>query len=122
TKAPVEIELALETWARRDGDHRFAALGNVVQRDQVIGTIEFDGEGAFAAHPVVVALNLIPEWPDPIVDVASRTLAHTHTTAPESLVDFAAVSGDANPIHRSMLAARLAGLDQPIVHGMWTAA
>jgi fatty acid synthase len=35
---------------------------------------------------------------------------------------FAEIGGDHNPLHRSVLAARLAGLDEPIVHGMWTAA
>ena len=35
---------------------------------------------------------------------------------------FARVGGDRNPLHRSVLAARLAGLKRPIVHGAWTAA
>ncbi|MGV9216912.1 fatty acid synthase subunit beta domain-containing protein [Arcanobacterium canis] len=40
-------------------------------------------------------------------------------TAPTSMEAFAQVSGDYNPIHTSSVAARLAGLDAPIVHGMW---
>jgi acyl dehydratase len=35
---------------------------------------------------------------------------------------YAQVSGDANPIHRYALAARLAGFRGPIAHGMWTLA
>ena len=35
---------------------------------------------------------------------------------------FAAVSGDHNPIHTSIAAAKLAGLGSPIVHGMWLSA
>ena len=37
-------------------------------------------------------------------------------------VPFAAVSGDHNPIHTDRAAALLAGLESPIVHGMWLSA
>ncbi|GAA0447751.1 hypothetical protein Aca07nite_58700 [Actinoplanes capillaceus] len=36
--------------------------------------------------------------------------------------DYAAVSGDRNPIHTSRLGARLFGFPRPIAHGMWTMA
>lgn len=36
--------------------------------------------------------------------------------------DYAAVSGDANPIHTSRIGARLFGFPRPIAHGMWTLA
>jgi acyl dehydratase len=36
--------------------------------------------------------------------------------------DYAAVSGDRNPIHTSRLGARLFGFPRPIAHGMWSAA
>jgi acyl dehydratase len=36
--------------------------------------------------------------------------------------DYAAVSGDHNPIHTSRLGARLFGFPRPIAHGMWTKA
>ncbi len=35
---------------------------------------------------------------------------------------FAVVSGDHNPIHTDRTAALLAGLESPIVHGMWLSA
>lgn len=35
---------------------------------------------------------------------------------------YAAISGDANPIHTSRLGARLLGFKRPIAHGMWNAA
>ena len=35
---------------------------------------------------------------------------------------YAAVSGDANPIHTSAMAARLFGFPRPIAHGMWSKA
>ncbi|GAA2512708.1 MaoC/PaaZ C-terminal domain-containing protein [Pilimelia columellifera] len=37
-------------------------------------------------------------------------------------VDYADVSGDRNPIHTSLVGARLFGFARPIAHGMWTAA
>jgi fatty acid synthase len=43
-------------------------------------------------------------------------------TAPHHMGAFAAVSGDHNPLHTDLAAARLAGFDAPIVHGMWLSA
>ena len=43
-------------------------------------------------------------------------------TAPQHMAAFAAVSGDHNPLHTDVAAARLAGFDGPIVHGMWLSA
>lgn len=43
-------------------------------------------------------------------------------TAPTDMRPFAVVSGDHNPIHTDSTAALLAGLDAPIVHGMWLSA
>lgn len=42
--------------------------------------------------------------------------------APTDMRGFAAVTGDHNPIHTNIAAARLAGLGDPIVHGMWLSA
>jgi acyl dehydratase len=36
--------------------------------------------------------------------------------------DYAAVSGDRNPIHTSRIGARLFGFPRPIAHGMWSVA
>ena len=43
-------------------------------------------------------------------------------TAPTHMGAFAAVSGDHNPLHTDVAAARLAGFDAPIAHGMWLSA
>ncbi|NED63702.1 hypothetical protein G3I15_22480, partial [Streptomyces sp. SID10244] len=51
---------------------------------------------------------------------ATRKLLRSATiTAPSRMTGFAAVSGDRNPIHTDVAAAKLAGLGDPIVHGMW---
>ena len=43
-------------------------------------------------------------------------------TAPADMTPFAMVSGDYNPIHTSYRAAKVAGMDAPLVHGMWLCA
>ncbi|HQR79303.1 MAG TPA: DUF1729 domain-containing protein [Actinomycetota bacterium] len=55
-------------------------------------------------------------------DTPSLLLGAITQTAPALLDTFARVTGDLNPIHRSELVARLAGLPGRIVHGMWTSA
>ncbi len=42
--------------------------------------------------------------------------------APQHMGAFASVSGDHNPLHTDVPAARMAGFDGPIVHGMWLSA
>lgn len=58
----------------------------------------------------------------PVADTPRRTRAEKTVVAPTDLRAFAAVTGDHNPIHTSTAAARLAGLGEPIVHGMWLSA
>ncbi len=55
-------------------------------------------------------------------DTPRRSRVQTTFAAPDDLRAFAQVSGDHNPIHTSAAAARLAGLGEPIVHGMWLSA
>ncbi|WP_341257692.1 fatty acid synthase subunit beta domain-containing protein [Gordonia malaquae] len=51
-----------------------------------------------------------------------KHLRSVTVNAPSRMHGFAVVSGDRNPIHTDPLAARLAGLGDPIVHGMWLSA
>ncbi len=55
-------------------------------------------------------------------DTPRRRRRDVTITAPADMRPFAAVSGDHNPIHTDRCAALLAGLDGPIVHGMWLSA
>ncbi|MBB4135869.1 fatty acid synthase subunit beta domain-containing protein [Gordonia humi] len=60
-----------------------------------------------------------------VADERTGTRKHLRSatvTAPTRMNGFAVVSGDRNPIHVDALAARLAGLGDPIVHGMWLSA
>lgn len=55
-------------------------------------------------------------------DTPRRRRRDVTLTAPVDMRPFAAVSGDHNPIHTDRAAALLAGLESPIVHGMWLSA
>ncbi|HIW95402.1 MAG TPA: DUF1729 domain-containing protein [Candidatus Corynebacterium gallistercoris] len=55
-------------------------------------------------------------------DLPRKTLTKGRITAPADMSNFAWVSGDFNPIHTSYTAARVAGLEAPLVHGMWLSA
>ena len=55
-------------------------------------------------------------------DTPRRRRRDVAVTAPVDMRPFAVVSGDHNPIHTDRAAALLAGLESPIVHGMWLSA
>ncbi|MEE6179320.1 fatty acid synthase subunit beta domain-containing protein [Mycobacterium sp. 050134] len=55
-------------------------------------------------------------------DTPRRRRRDVRMTAPVDMRPFAVVSGDHNPIHTDRAAALLAGLESPIVHGMWLSA
>ncbi|MFC0266248.1 type I polyketide synthase [Alloscardovia macacae] len=57
-----------------------------------------------------------------IRDTPRRLLRRVTVTAPSDMTAFARTSGDFNPIHTSVRAARVSGLNAPIVHGMWLSA
>ncbi|QIS11569.1 type I polyketide synthase [Nocardia arthritidis] len=72
---------------------------------------------------------IVPEPPraagtvgDSVAATARRRRCDRTLTAPRNMSAFAEVSGDHNPIHTSGAAALLAGLREPIVHGMWLSA
>ncbi|HEX5143545.1 MAG TPA: fatty acid synthase subunit beta domain-containing protein [Mycobacterium sp.] len=59
---------------------------------------------------------------DNATDTPRRRRRDVAVTAPGDMHPFAVVSGDHNPIHTDRTAALLAGLESPIVHGMWLSA
>nr|MCH9700870.1 DUF1729 domain-containing protein [Actinomycetes bacterium] len=59
---------------------------------------------------------------DNATDTPRRRRRDVTVTAPVDMSAFAVVSGDHNPIHTDRAAALLAGLEKPIVHGMWLSA
>ena len=59
---------------------------------------------------------------DNATDTPRRRRRDVTIAAPVDMRPFAVVSGDHNPIHTDRAAALLAGLEAPIVHGMWLSA
>lgn len=57
-----------------------------------------------------------------VFDTPRSQLRRARVTAPANMTTFANVSGDFNPIHSSFAAARVAGLEDALVHGMWLSA
>ncbi|WP_182050394.1 type I polyketide synthase [Changpingibacter yushuensis] len=57
-----------------------------------------------------------------VVDTARSLLRRVKVTAPANMTAFAIVSGDFNPIHTSQRAAKVSGMDDALVHGMWLCA
>jgi len=106
----------------RTGAGRFTASGEVLRDGAVIGAIAIDREAELAEHPLEAMLAVLGANADGVRATQRKTLARAEVNAPAGMEPFAEVGGDLNPIHRSTLAARLAGLERPIVHGMWTAA
>ncbi len=113
-----------------------ARLGGV--KDTVVGrVIEVSVEFVNAAAPEAGPLARLHEefairgrqgsapYAAPRLDFVAKPESFRHrqsVRAPESMRAFAVVTGDRNPIHVDANAARLAGLDGVIVHGMWTSA
>ncbi len=100
----------------------FAAKGVVSRGGEAIGAVTVravQGE----AHPLRAWVDALGgPVAAPSAATPGRTLAEAEVRAPGDLTTFAEVGLDHNPIHQSPAFARLAGLDGPIVHGMWTAA
>lgn len=95
-------------------------------KSESTGELQWVKETDVAAHPVNSLLEVLREAGASAtargLPVASKRMAQGSARAPRSLKTFAEVGRDGNPLHVSSLMARLAGLDQPIVHGMWTSA
>ncbi|OZG26843.1 3-oxoacyl-ACP synthase [Williamsia sp. 1138] len=55
-------------------------------------------------------------------EATRKKIRQATITAPSRMNGFALVSGDHNPIHTDLSAAKMAGLGSPIAHGMWLSA
>lgn len=120
-------ELEIDTWIceerPRGGPTHVRAQGTLCRDGAVIGRIGLDERRDRRGHPVRDLIEAVGPHRGPRVhDTPRRRLGETTIQAPAELVTFAEVGGDHNPIHQRLLAARLAGLPGPIVHGMWTSA
>ncbi|MFT4036354.1 MAG: DUF1729 domain-containing protein, partial [Patulibacter sp.] len=103
--------------------------GSITRDGQTVATLtsgapqhEPAGRGTPPRHPLARLLRVLEPRPAPAQPLDRAPLGALEDAAPLDLTTFALVGGDHNPLHRSVLAARLAGLERPIVHGLWLAA
>ena len=115
----VDITVGVTT-AVRGEEHEFAQLH---ERFLITGR-RGDAPLELARTATYGAQENGAETAESLVRETPRSFRHrTSMVAPESLLPFAVVTGDRNPIHLSSNAAALAGhREGPIVHGMWTSA
>ncbi|MCX7542273.1 DUF1729 domain-containing protein [Corynebacterium sp. P5848] len=108
-----------------------SASGRIVTVDLVLRhgeTVIATMVERFAIRGRVTTTDPAPAAPDfggveaTIDDTPRSFIRRATVTAPGDMTPFAVVSGDYNPIHTSTNAARLVGLDAPLVHGMWLSA
>ena len=131
-RAPVVGE-RLRFVGRRDeerlhvGPTTFAAKGTIEAGGLELGTFDLRSTtpSRDAEAPIDVLRSLLSRGSfetSETVETPGRTLGEGPLPLPHNMEPFAAASRDRNPIHTSSAAARLAGFDGPIVHGMYTAA
>ncbi len=118
---PATATLQVSVRAGNLRPHRRGALLDLTGEVRVGGELAWDGVSTYLAPGTVApgdrpgaADATAPEAFEPVPPIARWRL-------PASLGrDYRRVSGDPNPIHTSVLAARAFGFQRPIIHGMWT--
>ena len=121
---PVSVgeELALVVRAGNARPHRkgalFDLLGEVRGRG---GETVWTGTSSYLALGGKVAGASAPEEAEPAASEVALPAISQQWRLPADLGrQYAAVSGDVNPIHLNALTARVFGFKRPIIHGMWT--
>ncbi|WP_350257662.1 fatty acid synthase subunit beta domain-containing protein [Scrofimicrobium sp. R131] len=94
--------------------HGDREIGEFSERFAIRGRI-----GSDAVPPTVA---LAAGQAGPMLETPRSPLRRARVIAPADMTPFANVSGDFNPIHTSHHAAVVAGLEAPLVHGMWLSA
>ncbi len=108
------VEVRVGVGVMRDHGLDTPTVAKLVERFAIRGRI---GQGELADPPRAAGTVSAQAQETP-----RRRRRDVTLTAPRAMAAFAEVSGDHNPIHTSDSAAKLAGLGNPIVHGMWLSA
>ena len=126
-KEPVELTVTATASAAHDTE-----VGRVVPVNVRITTPDGELLATLQERFAIRGRNGDAELSDPVraggavsdnaTDTPRRRRRDAVMTAPIDMHPFAMVSGDHNPIHTDRAAALLAGLESPIVHGMWLSA
>lgn len=97
--------------------HRRGALLDLIGEVRVADELVWDGVSSYLAPGATT-----PGTPDASehADFEPRTPIALWRLPAKLGVDYRRVSGDPNPIHTHLLAAKAFGFARPIIHGMWT--
>ena len=98
----------------------YKGTGSIFFGDTIIGSYSIDERSTASEHPLDRLFALFTKAPTKTTPV-KKLISEETCWAPSNMAGYAQVSRDQNPIHQSELFANLAGLEAPIVHGMWTA-
>ena len=126
-KAHAELTITATASAATDTEYGRVVPVSVAIKDAK-GTVLASLEERFAIRGRTGAIELTDPpraggaMTDNATDTPRRRRRDVTVTAPTNMSAFAVVSGDHNPIHTDRAAALLAGLESPIVHGMWLSA
>lgn len=88
----------------------------------IVATVVVDGEQAWRGVSTYLRREREGERRDAGGEPARPVPSARWTVPARAGTDYAAASGDHNPIHTSRLGARLFGFPRPIAHGMWAGA
>jgi acyl dehydratase len=114
--------LTLTAWAEDLRPHpRGSQLDVVVQATDASGTAAWEGRSTYLRRSRAKAPGT-PATADPDADAAAARPSAVWRVERRVGADYAAASGDRNPIHTSRTLARLLGFPRTIAHGMWTKA
>lgn len=126
-KNPAQLTITATALAAADTD-----MGRVVPVSVTIAGADGEVIATLDERFAILGRTGAAELADPVraggavsenaTDTPRRRRRDVTTTAPVDMRPFAVVSGDHNPIHTDRAAALLAGLESPIVHGMWLSA
>lgn len=128
---PVAADLDVTAWVQDLQPHRRGAQLNVVAEVRVLDDAGAAGEVAWRGVSTYLAKgSFLAGKPDDADDPQPARAADEPPSAPHMLWklptdvgrQYAAVSGDRNPIHLSGLSAKAFGFPRAIAHGMYTAA
>ena len=111
----------VRTRARGPVAHPKGTLVELVSQVLVGDEVAWEGTSGYLARGVGGAAGAGAHDPLDLPEPPGRTAARWRVPADAGRA-YAAVSGDANPIHLSRLAARALGFRGAITHGMWTLA
>ena len=118
----LEVEGDIEWVHLRDASSSFGIQGSIQRQQELIGRVEGSWAEGFTHHPAETLFTALEHSLPAEVPCARQTLARVTAKTPIKMEAFAEIGRDLNPIHVSPMMAWLGGMDDVIVHGMWTSA